>query len=120
MPESSEEEQTLHAAEVGGCVNPTAFHLSVLAEGEYQISGIILSSSQRTPKRFEVDPLSAEVDLLYRATQKLLKHHLKANQLICLYCFSTVLTLQSETHTLVLKLSGDIQRHHGNSTVLKN
>lgn len=34
MPDSSAEEQTLHAAEVGGCVNPTAFHLSGLAEGE--------------------------------------------------------------------------------------
>lgn len=33
MPESSAEEQTLHAAEVGGSVNPTAFHLSGLADG---------------------------------------------------------------------------------------
>lgn len=34
MPESSAEEQTLHAAEVGGHVNPTAFHLSGLTEGK--------------------------------------------------------------------------------------
>lgn len=33
MPESNSEEQTLHAAEVGGCVNPTAFHRSGLAGG---------------------------------------------------------------------------------------
>lgn len=33
MPESSAEEQTLHAAEVAGCMNPTTFHLSGLPDG---------------------------------------------------------------------------------------
>lgn len=87
MPESNAEEQTLHAAEVGGCVNPTAFS-SVWAGrwGKSKHQGWHYPHPRDTLKHSEVGPWSAEVDLLYRATQyhSILKYHQKASQLICL------------------------------------